>query len=53
MERHPLFTAVGIATVKTCAADLFVQTYVEGVSFDEIDWRRAGLFLSFGFVYLG
>ena len=52
-ERHPLFVGTMIAAVKTAAADLLVQTQVEGKPWDEIDWRRNMVFLSFGFGYLG
>jgi hypothetical protein len=41
-----------IATTKTSAADLLVQTG-EGKKFDEIDWRRNSVFTLFGFAYLG
>mmetsp|Transcript_11834 Transcript_11834/g.18327 ORF Transcript_11834/g.18327 Transcript_11834/m.18327 type:complete len:247 (+) Transcript_11834:344-1084(+) len=42
-----------LATSKTCAADIFVQTTAERKKFSEIDWRRNAIFVVFGFVYLG
>eukprot|EP00543_Licmophora_paradoxa_P015306 CAMPEP_0202461760 /NCGR_PEP_ID=MMETSP1360-20130828/50892_1 /ASSEMBLY_ACC=CAM_ASM_000848 /TAXON_ID=515479 /ORGANISM="Licmophora paradoxa, Strain CCMP2313" /LENGTH=194 /DNA_ID=CAMNT_0049083949 /DNA_START=259 /DNA_END=843 /DNA_ORIENTATION=+ len=35
------------------AADLMTQVLAEGKSFDEIDWKRNGIFVVFGFAYLG
>merc|ERR1712176_1293789 len=42
-----------IATTKTSAADLVVQTVAEGKSLSEVDWKRNGIFVVFGAVYLG
>ena len=53
IKRHPFAFQLGVATSKTMAADLMTQTVAEGRSFDEIDWRRNGIFVVFGFVYLG
>lgn len=53
VKRHPFAFQLGVATSKTMAADLMTQTVAEGRSFDEIDWRRNGIFVVFGFVYLG
>eukprot|EP00928_Gymnodinium_smaydae_P068497 TRINITY_DN51650_c0_g1_i1.p2 TRINITY_DN51650_c0_g1~~TRINITY_DN51650_c0_g1_i1.p2 ORF type:complete len:266 (-),score=18.44 TRINITY_DN51650_c0_g1_i1:134-931(-) len=49
-KRRPFVTNVILATVKTSAADLVIQT-AEGRS--EYDWRRNGLFTAFGFFMLG
>jgi len=42
-----------IATGKTSAADAMVQMVVEKKSVSEIDWKRNGIFVVFGCVYLG
>ncbi|KAL3943075.1 MAG: hypothetical protein SGBAC_002852 [Bacillariaceae sp.] len=53
VKAHPFKFQLGVATVKTSAADLVAQVVAERKSFDEIDWQRNGLFVVFGFVYLG
>jgi len=50
---NPIKFGVGIATVKTQAADLLTQKAIEGKSWDNIDWKRNGLFTVFGFAYQG
>lgn len=50
-ERHPVMVAVFVATIKTAAADIIVQTQIEGC--DSVDWRRVGLFTAFGACYFG
>lgn len=50
---HPFAFQLIIATVKTSAADLVVQTVAEGKQLSEVDWRRNGIFVVFGFAYLG
>lgn len=52
-EKNPFVFQLGVATVKTAAADLMAQVVAEGKSFDEIDWKRNGVFVLFGFSYLG
>lgn len=42
-----------VATAKTAGADLIVQTVAEGKSMQEVDWKRNGIFVVFGFCYLG
>ena len=42
-----------VATGKTMAADLMVQMVAEGKSLSEVDWKRNGIFVLFGFAYLG
>jgi len=42
-----------IATGKTSAADLMTQMVAEGKSLNEVDWKRNGIFVIFGFAYLG
>jgi hypothetical protein len=49
-KRKPYATNIIIATVKTSAADLVIQT-AEGK--DSIDWKRNAVFTTFGFIYLG
>eukprot|EP01043_Picozoa_sp_COSAG02_P050617 COSAG02_NODE_5223_length_4527_cov_35.869919_4_plen_157_part_01 len=48
-ERHPVLIAVFVATIKTAAADIIVQTQIEGC--ESVDWRRVGLFTAFGACY--
>ena len=48
---NPIKFGVGVATVKTAAADLLTQKAIEGKAWDSIDWRRNGLFTVFGFAY--
>ena len=50
---HPFAFQLMVATGKTSAADLMCQTVAERKSWDEIDWRRNGIFVVFGFGYLG
>lgn len=52
-ESNPIKLGVGIATVKTQAADLLTQTTLEGKPWAEIDWRRNAVFAVFGFGYMG
>lgn len=51
VEKHPFLFSVSLTAVKTVLVDLSVQKYVERR--ETIDWRRAGVFLSFGTIYLG
>jgi len=53
VKDHPFKFQLGVATVKTSAADLVAQVVAERKSLDEIDWQRNGLFVVFGFTYLG
>lgn len=53
VKDHPFKFQLGVATVKTSAADLVAQVVAERKSLDEIDWHRNGLFVVFGFTYLG
>ena len=50
-SRRPFGFGVGISSLKTGAADLFTQRWVEGR--DEVDTRRLAVFLTWGAVYLG
>jgi len=52
-KENPFIFQLGIATAKTSAADLIVQTVVERKTLGEVDWKRNGIFVVFGFVYLG
>jgi hypothetical protein len=52
-KKNPFTFQLIIATGKTMAADLMAQTVAEGKKFDEIDWKRNGIFIVFGFAYLG
>ena len=48
---HPFSFGLATATVKTAAADVVTQRYIEGR--ERIDTRRVGVFTIFGFWYLG
>jgi hypothetical protein len=50
---HPFTFQLIVATVKTMAADLMTQMVAEGKSLSEVDWKRNGIFVVFGFSYLG
>jgi len=50
---HPFAFQLIVATGKTSAADLVVQVVAEKKKFNEIDWKRNGIFVVFGFAYLG
>lgn len=52
-KSNPFVFQLIVATTKTMAADLMTQTVAEGKKFDEIDWKRNGIFVVFGFAYLG
>jgi hypothetical protein len=52
-ERNPFIFQLGVATAKTSAADIMVQVVVEKKKWDEIDYKRNGIFVVFGFAYLG
>ena len=52
-KRNPFAFQLGVATSKTMAADLLTQTVAEGKSLSEVDWQRNGIFVVFGFGYLG
>lgn len=44
---------LGVATVKTSAADLLAQIVAEKKSLSEVDLKRNLIFVVFGFAYLG
>ena len=50
---YPFAFQLMVATGKTMAADLMVQMVAEGKSLSEVDWKRNGIFVVFGCVYLG
>ena len=52
-ERNPFVFQLGVATAKTSAADIMVQVVVDRKKWDEMDWKRNGIFVVFGFAYLG
>eukprot|EP00584_Thalassiosira_punctigera_P007855 CAMPEP_0172533890 /NCGR_PEP_ID=MMETSP1067-20121228/6444_1 /TAXON_ID=265564 ORGANISM="Thalassiosira punctigera, Strain Tpunct2005C2" /NCGR_SAMPLE_ID=MMETSP1067 /ASSEMBLY_ACC=CAM_ASM_000444 /LENGTH=226 /DNA_ID=CAMNT_0013318603 /DNA_START=284 /DNA_END=964 /DNA_ORIENTATION=- len=52
-ERNPFLFQLGVATAKTSAADIMVQVVVDKKKWNEIDYRRNGIFVVFGFAYLG
>jgi hypothetical protein len=53
VKENPFLFQLGVATTKTSAADLVAQVVGEKKSFSEIDWKRNGIFVVFGFAYLG
>eukprot|EP00775_Hariotina_reticulata_P003648 gene3648-3909_t len=50
-QKYPFQTGVITTVVKTSAADMFAQKVIE--KREEMDWKRHGVFLTFGLVYLG
>jgi len=52
-KRNPFAFQLIVATGKTSAADIMAQVVAEKKSFSEIDWKRNGIFVVFGAVYLG
>jgi len=52
-KEHPFSFQLMVATGKTSGADLLTQVVAEGKSLDEVDWKRNGIFVVFGFAYLG
>lgn len=52
-KTHPFAFQLMVATGKTSAADLMCQVVAERKSWNEIDWKRNGIFVVFGFAYLG
>jgi hypothetical protein len=52
-KNNPFAFQLMVATGKTAAADLLVQIVAEGKSLSEVDWKRNGIFVVFGFTYLG
>ena len=49
-KNHPFAFNLIVATGKTSAADLMAQVVAERKKWDEIDWKRNGIFVVFGFV---
>jgi len=52
-KENPFLFQLGIATVKTSAADLVAQVVAEKKSLNEVDLKRNLIFVVFGFAYLG
>jgi hypothetical protein len=52
-KENPFLFQLGVATVKTSAADLVAQMVAERKSLNEVDWKRNAIFVVFGFAYLG
>ena len=52
-KTNPFAFQLLVATGKTAAADILVQVVAEKKRWDEIDWKRNGIFVVFGFAYLG
>lgn len=53
VKENPFKFQLAVATAKTSAADLMVQLGPERKSWQDIDWKRNGIFVIFGFAYLG
>ena len=51
--RQPMLFGAATATVKTTAADVLVQTAIEGRSLDSLDVRRTAVFTVFGGAWMG
>jgi hypothetical protein len=51
-QRSPFLVGTVTTVVKTSAADLFAQTVMEGKEWRDVDWKRHGLFCTFGLFYL-
>ena len=51
LRRAPFTLSLSTATLKTLAADVLTQRYLEDA--DAIDYKRSGVFMVFGFWYLG
>lgn len=52
-KTNPFAFQLMVATTKTSVADVLVQVVAEKKKWNEIDWRRNGIFVVFGFAYLG
>ena len=52
-SRQPLLFGAATATVKTTAADVLVQTTIEGRRFSELDTKRTAVFTIFGGAWMG
>lgn len=52
-KQYPFINNIGIATMKTAAADLLAQVVIAQTPITDIDWQRAFLFCAFGAIYLG
>ena len=50
-RKHAFVLGSAVTGMKTCVADILVQTQYEGK--ESIDWRRNFVFSSFGLCYLG
>lgn len=48
-KTHPFAFQLFVATGKTSAADILVQVVAEKKKWNEIDWKRNGIFVVFGF----
>lgn len=48
-KTHPFAFQLMVATGKTSAADIVCQVVAERKKWDEIDWKRNGIFVVFGF----
>lgn len=51
LRQRPLVVSLVGNTIKTATADIITQSIIEDKK--ELDWKRLGLFTTFGFAYLG
>lgn len=51
--QHPVAFGCGISALKTSGSDFFTQRWFEGRNLSQINWRRNGIFFTWGFLYLG
>lgn len=48
-KNNPFTFQLIVATAKTSGADIVAQVVAERKKWDEIDWKRNGIFVVFGF----
>ena len=52
-KRHPFVFGTLLAGCKSGGVDVCMQSFVEDVSWDELDWRRSKAFFTFGALFCG
>ena len=51
--RYPFLFGIVLSSTKSGAADIMIQTCIEGTSVHKIDWRRTKSFAMFGALFCG
>lgn len=51
--QYPTVLGVVVTLMRTAPCDIFAQTYIEGRTWEDIDWRRFAGFMIFGGLYVG